>query len=49
MFSNDYDKRERPVQNEFEILDVMVGFAATQIIDLVWKINNNSFLISYVF
>ena len=38
MFGNDYDKRERPVQNELEILDVMVGFAATQIIDLVLKI-----------
>ena len=38
MFGNDYDKRERPVQKESEILEVMVGFAATQIIDLVWEV-----------
>jgi hypothetical protein len=40
---DDYDKRERPVENEYEGLEVTVGYSVTQIIDLV-KIQANFFL-----
>ncbi len=43
---DDYDKRERPVENEYEGLEVTVGYAVTQIIDLV-KIQAHVFLKLY--
>jgi hypothetical protein len=43
---DDYDKRERPVENEYEGLEVTVGYAVTQIIDLV-KIQAYVFLKLY--